>query len=304
MDDKRIVEAQLVLGAAGFTAAEIVELIRTKKSYRQKYFSPEGLKVIETRGTEKQQRAAEMEELFRAGKCLEEIGEKYDLTRERVRQILYQRGVARTDGGAYLRGLENALVKQSRRTRWADEKYQAKYGCSFAECLKINNGVGVSRPGTIAKSFSYQKNSADMRGVPWKMTLAEYHQVWLDSGKMLERGRGKQKYCMARKGDEGAYEIGNVEIITNQQNGRDAQLNHRGTFIERQPVSRKVRDELGYSPGTRKARELILGGILSPKKLSEALGVQYGTAYLYLRRVQQLEPHLVPKPPSSPAAQP
>jgi len=44
--------------------------------------------------------------------------------------------------------------------------------------------------------------------------------------KVDERGRGHGKYCMARFGASGAYEVGNVEIIESDQNGSDQYLVH------------------------------------------------------------------------------
>jgi len=43
--------------------------------------------------------------------------------------------------------------------------------------------------------------------------------VWKDSGRIGERGRGQ--YVMGRYGDKGAYEIGNVKIITAAENTRE-----------------------------------------------------------------------------------
>ncbi len=36
------------------------------------------------------------------------------------------------------------------------------------------------------------------------------------------RGRGKNKYCMARNGDIGAYSASNVRIITNSENASES----------------------------------------------------------------------------------
>ena len=48
---------------------------------------------------EKDERAERMESLYRSGLTLEEVSLQFNLTRERVRQILKKRGIGRNQGG-------------------------------------------------------------------------------------------------------------------------------------------------------------------------------------------------------------
>lgn len=68
------------------------------------------------------------------------------------------------------------------------------------------------------KAFARQRHQAKQRGIEWDLDFAEWWAIWESSGKLNQRGRGKNKYCMARKGDSGPYTLGNVKIITFQQN--------------------------------------------------------------------------------------
>jgi hypothetical protein len=68
------------------------------------------------------------------------------------------------------------------------------------------------------------------------MTFEEWLQVWADSGKLHLRGRGRGKFCMARKDDLGDYAMGNVEIRSHEDNCREAKLGR--------PVPQCTRDKM------------------------------------------------------------
>ncbi len=72
--------------------------------------------------------------------------------------------------------------------------------------------------------YTQQKSNAKQRGVEFKLTLEEWTNIWLDSGKWDQRGRGAEKYCMCRVGDQGCYELGNVFIGLGKINVRDGNL--------------------------------------------------------------------------------
>ena len=69
--------------------------------------------------------------------------------------------------------------------------------------------------------FVEQRAHAGDRGIEWKLTYEEWLAVWGD--KLPARGATKGKLCMARRGDTGAYEVGNVflqEFGANVRNAR------------------------------------------------------------------------------------
>lgn len=55
------------------------------------------------------ERQARMADLYRSGLTLEQIGNLYHITRERVRQIIASAGVAASEGGARIRAQTRAL---------------------------------------------------------------------------------------------------------------------------------------------------------------------------------------------------
>ncbi len=65
---------------------------------------------------------------------------------------------------------------------------------------------------TPAGRYHSQKERARQRGIPWLFTFDSWAQVWSDSGKWTQRGDGRGKYCMARRGDAGPYSPENCVI--------------------------------------------------------------------------------------------
>ena len=78
----------------------------------------------------------------------------------------------------------------------------------------------------IKRRFTFQLVRAAQRGIEWCLTFEEWLDVWQRSGHSHERGRGRGRYVMARRGDIGPYSVGNVEIILYEQNSRDARTNN------------------------------------------------------------------------------
>ena len=69
--------------------------------------------------------------------------------------------------------------------------------------------------------YIMQLHNAKKRGIEFKLTYREWLHIWLASGHINERGKRADQYCMARIGDQGAYEVGNVEIKTNRANAQE-----------------------------------------------------------------------------------
>ncbi len=73
-------------------------------------------------------------------------------------------------------------------------------------------------------AYRSQKYGAKSRGIEWKFDFSGWLAVWIESGKLNLRGKGKGKYCMSRYGDQGAYEPSNVFIqytMDNAKQGRE-----------------------------------------------------------------------------------
>jgi hypothetical protein len=71
---------------------------------------------------------------------------------------------------------------------------------------------------TMRGRYVQHKHNADLRGVPFLLTFDQWCSIWNESGKWAQRGNLAGQYCMARNGDVGAYEVGNVRICLVEEN--------------------------------------------------------------------------------------
>jgi hypothetical protein len=152
-------------------------------------------------------RADRMGRLYRTGWTLEQIGQEYGVTRERVRQILRARtAVTSKDGGKAFQ----ARVNRARRERERDRRCRAKWGCAW----RAYKAIGLD----AKRAYHQQRMNAAARGILWEFTLWSWWQVWRSSGKWGQRGRKRGCYVMARVGDVGSYAPDNVRVVTCTEN--------------------------------------------------------------------------------------
>ena len=165
--------------------------------------------------------------LYKQGSTLQSIGNRYRLTRERVRQILTNTfNVRGPDGGA---SVVKALKVRAKKA--AKDKYCfSRWGCSADEKAQM--------PPRCRKAWAEQKRSARYRGIEFSLSLRDFWSIWKESGKWAERGRGGNLYCMSRVNDAGGYYIGNVQVITNATNVRLYQL-QRPSSQRRRPKEQR-----------------------------------------------------------------
>jgi hypothetical protein len=86
------------------------------------------------------------------------------------------------------------------------------------------DGAPISSMGYIWgqpwKEFCQQRSNAKRRGIKFKLSFEEWCEIWTKSG--LYKHRGRNGFVMHRMGDTGAYEVGNVEIVSSRENFRMA----------------------------------------------------------------------------------
>lgn len=73
-------------------------------------------------------------------------------------------------------------------------------------------------------AFERHRRGAGYRGLPFHFTFEQWCQWWKDNlgpDWFQKRGKGHEKYVMARYGDKGPYALWNVKCITHAANSRE-----------------------------------------------------------------------------------
>lgn len=102
------------------------------------------------------ERAANMLALYRAGRTLEEIGQQFGLTRERVRQLMTKHfGTRQNDGG------QHARMERRRQRREAARNIRClkKWGCGWDQYVAIRD---MKKP---TRAYASQMRNAHKRGI-------------------------------------------------------------------------------------------------------------------------------------------
>ena len=55
------------------------------------------------------------------------------------------------------------------------------------------------------------RNQANFRNETWELSFDDFCSLWREHWQ--HKGRGREGYCLSRTDDEGAWELGNVEVI-------------------------------------------------------------------------------------------
>ncbi len=101
------------------------------------------------------------------------------------------------------------------------------------EGLRYKNNFRLA----FEKYFNRQRRTAKSRGILFLLSYEEWLNIWIKSKHFAERGTKKGQYVMARFGDKGNYEIGNVKIITVGENVRESKLGKTWSLEARQKIS-------------------------------------------------------------------
>lgn len=176
--------------------------------------------VIKRMQERRERKALKMKELWLKGWTLERIGSRYGITRERARQLINFVRKPEDKGGVTIVAEKNEAIRGEKLRIRREQFAQKRFGCSHAEYLAIRGSKDYKH--SAIRHYRYQKRNARVRKIGWELTLTEWWQIWQDSGKWSRRGRGKTRYAMSRLGDHGPYKVGNVAIVTNSENIKEA----------------------------------------------------------------------------------
>jgi hypothetical protein len=207
------------LAGQGLNRTEAAAAMGISYRYLIELASKHGIKFVRKVGsgagrTTDTAREADMVYRYKSGEFLQAIGDRYGVTRERVRQIISKaEGLTGKDGGQSV----NAKVRATKRRLMAERQCREKRGCSLAEYKSLCDmgkammAAGEGRVTTPTYAFITHRANARRCGVEWDLKLWDWWQVWQRSGLWNERGRGKGAWMQRRDKTKG-FVPGNVYI--------------------------------------------------------------------------------------------
>ena len=158
-----------------------------------------------------------MQSMYEQGQTLKQIGERFGVSRERVRQILSQRGIDGRHGGRTIRTAQKEAAEALRQEK--SSRLHWDIPAQLRDELRAKYGPTTSHRSPF-RAYIAQRRNARVRGIAWEFTFATWWDVWVTSGKWELRGRWTG-YEMARYGDVGPYSPSNIYICDHGQNIRD-----------------------------------------------------------------------------------
>lgn len=260
-----IIEDLKSLAASGFTMSEAAAELELSYVYVARLAREQDLKFLRSGlALVAPVRVQQMVALYRSGKTLNDIGQQYGLTRERVRQLMTKfYGIRAPDGGIH----KTAEVNRGKFEAKRNARSLRKWGCNFDQYVLLRDMYKPTR------AYASQRQNAAKRGVGWELNLWQWWSIWQQSGKWAQRGRG-QGYMMCRKGDLGPYAVDNVFIATGPENSLEGSKKKSGL-----PIGvRKNKKYAGYSAKRSiNGKKLYLGSYPTPE-LAHAAYLTAGAA--------------------------
>jgi hypothetical protein len=136
-------------------------------------------------------RADAMAELYRSGKTLDEIGQEFGLTRERIRQLIHKyHGLKGSDGGARVNHERRAVERQKKR----HTDCLAKHGCTPEQLRELRRigremvAAGAIREHTPIGAYIQHRNNSRPNGTMkcgTELSLWEWWTIWQKRGNGL-----------------------------------------------------------------------------------------------------------------------
>lgn len=152
------------------------------------------------------------EPLIRSGMTVAQMAVQRGVSRQRISQKL--EALDLSDLYKRIQGLSHT-AKRSARQQEAEDKCMERWGCDLATRREINREKA-------GLAYTRQRENAKRRCIDWNLSLGQWWDIWKRSGHWKNRGIYKGQYCMSRVGDQGPYAVGNVAIVPNSDNFKEA----------------------------------------------------------------------------------
>jgi hypothetical protein len=165
--------------------------------------------------------------MYREGRTLQEIGDRFGITRERVRQLIRPLGVTRADGGIHIAAVENQRRREVRASASREARSMSTYGCSYAEAKRLNYGMAFSDVGSPAFAYMRDRCNHTRRGKTFELTFPQWSDLFEAAGGVFNRGRFAEGLVLSLRDKRGNFVMGNVRVITLSENTRETRLQER-----------------------------------------------------------------------------
>ena len=156
---------------------------------------------------------------YKSGKTMQQIGNRYRITRQRVQQVFFEHDVKWTDGGFHVKCHNRKLAKiEAYKNQWMKH-----YGCKRFEYTAIMPGKFAVNRNNLAYSYTALRRNNIGR---FNLSFPAWHKLWQDSGLWDKRGLHKGQYVMSRIDKSKPYELGNVRVVLseNKYKGKKGRL--------------------------------------------------------------------------------
>ena len=162
--------------------------------------------------------------MYRDGRTLQEIGDAFGVTRERVRQLIRPLGVMRTDGGIHITAIANQRRRNARLSESRDARSMATYGCGYAETKRLNYGMDFADIGSPAFAYTRDRINHTRRDKTFELTFPQWSALFEAAGGVFNRGRFADGLVLSLRDKRGNFVMGNVRVITLSENTRETRL--------------------------------------------------------------------------------
>lgn len=153
-----------------------------------------------------------MAAMYRGGKTLQQIGDLFGITRERVRQIIKKSGLTKHDGGIHVTAAAKRAEARVRCVSRREDTAIRVYGVTYAEAVALNDGLRLGVTGCLAQRFREKKhNVISRKGCEWNLSFRSYVNAVKAAG--LPAGLGSSSGVLVRRDPSIGYVEGNVLIV-------------------------------------------------------------------------------------------
>lgn len=108
----------------------------------------------------------------------------------------------------------------------------------------------------IKRQYKMHRVNATGRKIRFLLSFDQWLSIWVGSGHLGKWGRSRGQYHMARHEDKGAYTVGNVRIITAEENHRE--MRHTEQAKIEMSLKRKGRSVHSQDFKLRQRRRMLI----------------------------------------------